>query len=160
MKNCQDAKHDIVRNTVGLPYHGGGRRLNVPELSGTGLDGRAVRPVRGSGCGGGVDNRGDSFDGDKLNGGAIVDPFTLHFLSVKLLKGAKNAQSPCIWRRWSGSRFRRNLEEPCLNEEVPHTARLVDVDLDKVSRLSSTQFSAPSGVFANQCFLDDQIWLR
>jgi hypothetical protein len=107
-------------------------------LSGTGLDGGAVGPVRGGGGGGGMDNRGDSFDGDELNGGAIVGPFMLHFLSVKLLKRAKNAQSPCIWGRWSRSRLRRDLKEPCLNEKVPNTARLVDVDLDKVSRLSST----------------------
>ena len=98
-------------------------------LSGTGI----VGPVRG-----GMDNRGDSFDEDELNGGAIVDPFMLHFLSVKILPRAMIAHSPCIWRRWSGSGLRRNLEESRLDEEVPHATRLVDVDLDKVSRLSST----------------------
>jgi len=59
----------IVRG-IAPPYYGG-RRLITLGLSGAGLDGGAV------GARGGMDNRGDSFDGDELNGGAIVDPFML-----------------------------------------------------------------------------------
>lgn len=53
-----------------------------------------------------------------------------------------------------------NFEEASLDEEVPYTACLVDVNLDEVSGLAPAEFPAPSRVLAHEGLLDDKIRLR
>lgn len=52
---------------------------------------------------------------------------------------------------------RTDLEKARLHQEIPHSAGLVDVDLDEVSRLPPAQFAAAPCVLAHQRLLDDQV---
>ena len=51
-------------------------------------------------------------------------------------------------------------EEAGLDEEIPHAARLVHVDLDEVTRLAPAELPTAPRVLANECLFDDEVWLR
>lgn len=53
-----------------------------------------------------------------------------------------------------------NPEEAGLHEEVPHAARLVDVDLDEIAGLAPPQLPAATRVLAHQRLLDNEVRLR
>ena len=47
-----------------------------------------------------------------------------------------------------------------LHQKVPHTARLVDVNLDEITGLSPTKFTASACVLTHKGLFNDEIWLR
>ena len=54
---------------------------------------------------------------------------------------------------------RANTQEASLDEEVPDAGRLVDVDLDKLARLTPTQLPATPCVLTHEGLLNDEVGL-
>ena len=52
-----------------------------------------------------------------------------------------------------------NAQDTGLDEEVPYAARLVDIDLDELTRFAPTQLSASPRVLAHQGLFDDEVGL-
>jgi len=46
--------------------------------------------------------------------------------------------------------FCSNLEEASLDEKVPYSTRLVDIDLDEISCFSSSELATSSRIFADE----------
>jgi hypothetical protein len=62
--------------------------------------------------------------------------------------------------RSNGLWFRSNLEEAGLDEKIPHSTGLGDVDFDQISRFSPSEFAPSSCIFADECLFDNEIWFR
>lgn len=57
-------------------------------------------------------------------------------------------------------RFCSNLEESSLYEEIPHSTSLININLDKIPRFSTSKFTSPPRVLAHERFFDDKIRFR
>lgn len=53
-----------------------------------------------------------------------------------------------------------DAQDAGLNEEVPHPARLIDVNLDELARLAPPQLSTAPRVLTYQGLFDDEVGLR
>jgi len=54
-------------------------------------------------------------------------------------------------------RFSSNLEKASLDQKVPYSTGLVNINLDEVSRFSSSEFAPSSRIFAYERLLNHKI---
>lgn len=57
-------------------------------------------------------------------------------------------------------RFRSNLEEASLDEKIPNSTSLVNIDFNEISCLPSSELTPSSGIFADECLFDNKIRFR
>jgi len=55
--------------------------------------------------------------------------------------------------------FCPNLEETSLDEKVPNSAGLVNIDFDEIPGFSSSELAPTSGILTDERLLNDKIWL-
>ena len=78
----------------------------------------------------------------------------LAYLLLVLAAGARGSRGSS-----SGDVHGADLEEACLDEEVPDPARLVHIDLDEVARFAAAELPAAPCVLAHERLLDDEVRL-
>ena len=100
--------------------------------------------------------RKESLLGDALRLGVAETRLLWSNNTLILGQEGEVVNSRSILSRMRGVRD-ANSHNACLDEEIPDSTCLIHIDLDKISRLTTTKLPSTSSVFTNEGFFDSEV---